>query len=639
MAAARSEGEDAGTRFTLRVGSQGSNEIAGRAYVRVLTSNDGIDYAMERVVPMVDHTLEVNSQGRSECFHLKVEAHDGGGLSSNAVRLCEVESTYLEEVSGAELSMLTGATPFRVTLEAHLHYPKTHAANLPLIVVFHGRGPNCRSEGSLLAVVTDENTHGAYRHGCGGADRDPVDQAEQLAYLADALAAQGHVVALTRSGALDAFYNDEKRSTSSGRSFLDIDDEFAARRELGAHYLRWLYKLGRSVEGASNAKQLDEVDFSNIGLIGLSRGGHVAINLAADVESHSNAPFAVRSVVGLAPRVHTAPLRTWPYLQLTPGCDGDVLPHYQLSDFERVSRLAVPVAGATWPASLLLMQGATHEGFAPGATQPDRLFEVYPCRPEAREAEPAGQQQLVVAAVSSWFTSTLHRPAALPIEPFLRGEGDTRKSAWPVWTHPGHDDVSTVGHAYLTEEHRLDDVTPGITRQATTPGFSPVRYRNLMRSEMSYSGFSRVGEVAHGPRGHDVDVMALTPSGSASEAVITAELGRGCATLDASDFDVLSFRITHGSWGVWGGHDDSMKLRVTLKDADGAEAFVDVGDMSHLLYWDAYYHGEKPLNMLQTVRTPLSAFTGVNLAKLTSLELAVSGTSNQLLLGEMLLTH
>jgi hypothetical protein len=107
------------------------------------------------------------------------------------------------------------------------------------------------------------------------------------------------------------------------------------------------------------------------------------------------------------------------------------------------------------------------------------------------------------------------------------------------------------------------------------------------------------------------------------------------ATLgNVSGFQAVQFRVSVNFADVRNLEGLAQDFRVVLTDAAGASSSVRVGDVSGALYFPPGEVGPVPKVVLNTVRVPLSAFGGVNLNNVRSVQFVF----NERLQGGVLIT-
>jgi hypothetical protein len=89
---------------------------------------------------------------------------------------------------------------------------------------------------------------------------------------------------------------------------------------------------------------------------------------------------------------------------------------------------------------------------------------------------------------------------------------------------------------------------------------------------------------------------------------------------DVSGFQALQFRVSVNFADVRNIADVAQDFRVVLTDASGSSSFVRVSDVSGALYFPPGEVGPVPKVVLNTVRVPLTAFGGVNLHTIRSVQ-------------------
>jgi hypothetical protein len=103
---------------------------------------------------------------------------------------------------------------------------------------------------------------------------------------------------------------------------------------------------------------------------------------------------------------------------------------------------------------------------------------------------------------------------------------------------------------------------------------------------------------------------------------------------NVSGFQAVQFRVSVNFADVRNVPDLAQDFRVVLTDAAGASASVRVSDVSSALFYPPGEVAPVPKVVLNTVRVPLSSFSGVNLNAVRSVQF----TFNERLQGALLIT-
>jgi len=103
---------------------------------------------------------------------------------------------------------------------------------------------------------------------------------------------------------------------------------------------------------------------------------------------------------------------------------------------------------------------------------------------------------------------------------------------------------------------------------------------------------------------------------------------------NVSGFQAIQFRVSVNFADARNVQDLAQDFRVVLTDASGSSASVRVSDVSRALFFPPGEVAPVPKVVLNTVRIPLSAFSGVNLNNVRSVQF----TFNERLQGGLLIT-
>jgi hypothetical protein len=103
---------------------------------------------------------------------------------------------------------------------------------------------------------------------------------------------------------------------------------------------------------------------------------------------------------------------------------------------------------------------------------------------------------------------------------------------------------------------------------------------------------------------------------------------------NVSGFEALQFRVSVNFEDARNSANMAQNFSVVLTDGNGATSSIRVSDVSQALFFPPGTVGPVPKVFLNTVRIPLSAFTGVNLTDIRSVQFKL----DQKLQGAVLVT-
>ena len=212
----------------------------------------------------------------------------------------------------------------------------------PLIIILHGQHHVCWDP-------NDEQGQVFWNWPCNSADgQEPIPNFRGYAYLGEALAAQGYIVASINSGGI----------VISGHTDLGISQ----RAQLIEYYLDLWNMLSTTGGGANfpdepfQSEFIGKVDMRTVGTIGHSRGGDAVVNHY--VQYAATSPYRVKAVFAIAPtNFNSVSITGVPFATMLPYCDGDV---YGLSGLEIYDASLYDSAADQAPKHTILSLGANH---------------------------------------------------------------------------------------------------------------------------------------------------------------------------------------------------------------------------------------------------------------------------------------
>lgn len=495
----------------------------------------------------------------------------------------------------------TGAS-YETDIRGYVRYPQDALGPFPVLLLLHGRHQTCETGiGQLPIPVGDDNCP----------DLAPViapaDSYRGYDYLAMNLASHGYAVISIDANDI----NDNDGSASSG------DAGALARAELILRHLDEFRAI--NVSGGQDLAVLrGRLDLERIGLMGHSRGGE-GVAKAMAVNAERAEPHALRAVFALAPTDYNGQVAgDAVYATLLPYCDGDVENLMGAYVFD-----ASRDAGAQ-PRFQILAMGANHNYFNTVWTSDDWTIHGSPTEVHCGERSatpqrdtPEGQRALGLFFMASFFRY------------FVGGETEyaaywTGRAQVPASACPG-------GVAPCDARYPLS-VQPGAGRRLlvdATPAEASTY--NALDLPVRLEGFSAFGNCTPtGADGGGCDVADPTFSTAAQRylswdaaARYTSALGE----LDVRGYDTLSLRVgvSHGDADNAAGQD----FEVALTDVSGRRAAVRAAEFGAALFdppGEAFADGGAEKTTLNGLRVPLSAFAGVDMARLESIELVFGRT-------------
>ena len=515
--------------------------------------------------------------------------------------------------------------PGPVELNASIHSPTNLSGGpFPVIVFLHGRHATCFSGGGAQFLQWP-CTMG----------RQPIPSYKGYDYVSDVLASHGYVVVSISANGVNAVDN----------SVFDLGA--LARAELIQKHLDILNTFNTTGGAPFGSKFVGKFNLSQVGTMGHSRGGEGVVRHYV-LNNSLGAPYGIKAVFPLAPVdfnrfvVNNAALNV-----MLPYCDGDVA---DLQGVHFYDDARYNVAGDQAPKHYELVMGANHNFFntvwtpssgIPGATN-DWLAFVPGGSSDSQCGSVPGNQRLTeaqqrgtgLAYMTAFFRAYVGGESQFI--PILTGDASPPPSALT-------NDVFVSYHApaalRLDVNRLLNDTNLTLNNLGGT-----VTQIGLTPYELCGGGAPPSNKCL--PDQLNAQQPHTTPSARSSARGMT-QLKTGWnnltgnyrnnipATLgNVSGFQAVQFRVSVNFADVRNVPDLAQDFRVVLTDAAGASASVRVSDVSSALFYPPGEVAPVPKVVLNTVRVPLSAFNGVNLNAVRSVQF----TFNERLQGGLLIT-
>ncbi|HET9710252.1 MAG TPA: hypothetical protein VFP64_00160, partial [Pyrinomonadaceae bacterium] len=517
--------------------------------------------------------------------------------------------------------------PGPVELLASIHYPTNLSGGpFPLIILLHGRHATCFVGGTQLLQWP-----------CTVNNSQPIPSYKGYDYVSEVLASHGYVVVSISANGVNAVDN----------SVRDLGA--LARAQLIQKHLDILNSFNTTGGAPFGTKFVGKFDMSKIGTMGHSRGGEGVVRHYV-LNDSLGAPYGIKAVFPLAPVdfnrfvVNNAALNV-----LLPYCDGDV------SDLQGVhfyddARYNVP--GDLAPKHYVLVMGANHNFYNtiwspsspfPGATN-DWLAFVPGGHSDSQCGTVPGNQRLSeaqqrgtgLAYMSAFFRAYVG--GENQFIPILTGDAPPPPSAQTsnlfVSYHAPDDPALRLDVNRLLNDTNLTINTLGaaVTQTGLTPyelcgGEAPQPQRCL--PDQPNARQPHTTPSARSPkRGLSQLKTGWNNLTGNYNNQLPAPLG------NVSGFQAIQFRVSVNFADARNLADLAQDFRVKLTDASGSSTSVRVSDVSSALFFPPGKVGPVPKVVLNTVRVPLSAFGGVNLNAVRSVQF----TFDERLQGAILVT-
>ncbi len=533
-----------------------------------------------------------------------------------------------EEYNFGDTAFQPSAFPGPVELRASIHYPTNLPAGpYPVILFLHGRHATCFSGGGAQFLQWP----------C-ASNQQPIPSFQGYDYVSQVLASHGYVVVSVSANGVNAVDN----------SVFDLGA--LARAELMQKHLDILNTFNTTGGAPFGTKFVGKFDLTRVGTMGHSRGGEGVVRHYV-LNNSLGAPYGIKAVFPLAPVdfnrfvVNNAALNV-----MLPYCDGDV------SDLQGVhfyddARYNVP--GDPAPKHYELVMGANHNFYNtiwspgsstfPGATN-DWLAFVPGGPSDSQCGTVQGNQRLTeaqqrgtgLAYMSAFFRAYVGGESQFI--PILTGDAPAPPSAQTnklfVSYHAPDSPALRLDLNRLLNNNNLTVNTQGgaVTPTALTPyelcgGPAPQPQRCL--PDQPNARQPHTTPSARSPlRGLSQLKTGWNDLTGNYKNDLPAMLG------NVSGFQAIQFRVSVNFADPRNLADLAQDFRVVLTDASGSSASVRVSNVSSALYFPPGSVGPVPKIVLNTVRVPLSAFGGVNLNNVRSVQFAF----NERLQGGVLIT-
>lgn len=505
--------------------------------------------------------------------------------------------------------------PGPVELRASIHYPTNlSGAPLPVIALLHGRHATCAKSGGGLG--------GAFlQWPCTINGTQPIPSYKGYDYVSQVLASHGYVVISISANGVNAVDN-------------SVNDLGAlARAELIQKHLDLLNTFNTTGGAPFGTKFVGKFDLTRVGTMGHSRGGEGVVRHFL-LNNSLGAPYGIKAVFPLAPVdfsrfvVNNAALSV-----LLPYCDGDVA-DLQGVHFYDDARYNVP--GDTAPKHYVLVMGANHNFYntvwSPSSGLPqsvdDWFLFVQSGHSDSHCGSVGGNKRL---------TEAQQRGTGLAyMSAFFRAYVGGENQFIPILTGDAPPPASAQTTDLFVSYHAPDGLRRDVNRLLNNTNLTT----NNLGAAVTQTGLTPYdlcgGEAPQPavclPGVSNAQQPHTTPS-ARSPARGLSQLRTGWNNFtgnyrnnlpagagNVSGFQAVQFRVSVNFTDVRNLEDLAQDFRVRLTDASGASASVRVSDVSGALFYPPGKVTPVPKVVLNTVRIPLSAFGGVNLNNVRSVQ-------------------
>lgn len=515
--------------------------------------------------------------------------------------------------------------PGPVELLASIHYPTNLSGGpFPVIVLLHGRHATCFKGGSQLLQWP-----------CTFQGSQPIPSYQGYDYVAESLASNGYVVVSISSNGVNA------------RDNQVFDLGALARAELIQKHLDILNTFNTTGGAPFGTKFVGKFDMTRIGTMGHSRGGEGVVRHYV-LNNDLGAPYGIKAVFPLAPVdfnrfvVNNAALNV-----LLPYCDGDV------SDLQGVhfyddARYNVP--GDLAPKHYELVMGANHNFYntiwSPSSPFPGAANDWLAFVPNSQNDPHCGSKK-----GNRRLTEAQQRGTGLAyMSAFFRAYVGGETQFLPILTGDAPPPASALTTDLFVSYHAPANVRLDVNRLLDDTNLS----LNFLGGAVTQLGLTPY-DLCGGEAPQPATCLPGQPNGRQPHTTPSARSPkRGMSQLrtgwnnftgnytnnvppmfgNVSGFQAIQFRVSVNFTDARNVADLASDFRVKLTDASGSSASVRVSDVSGALFFPPGEINPVPKVVLNTVRVPLTAFGGVNLNNVRSVQF----TFDERLAGGVLIT-
>ncbi len=496
--------------------------------------------------------------------------------------------------------------PFAVEVRGSVHYPTGLSGGpFPVIVFLHGRHETC------YQTSNPSNTNGVWPCPTGW---QSITSYEGYDYAARTMASHGYIVISVSCNSINA---DDNSLADAGMN---------ARGELMQHHLDLWNTYNTTGAAPFGTTFVGKLDLQNIGTMGHSRGGEGVIFHALYNKSLGS-PYGIKAVITLAPVdflrkvMHDIPL-----MNIAPYCDGDVsdlqgVHFYDDARYTDTMDLA--------PKHSVLMMGANHNFYntvwTPGsyiAGGADDWDDYWGGTDPHCKATVTGNKRFDTTKQKAAFNSyaaafyRMYVGKETQFAPILEADDRIPPSSSLL-------DTTNVFVSFQPGRHRRLDINRADTNIAdvTNSLGGAVTITSLTSPDICSGGLGMLNCLTGVFAGQEPHRGSSTEPGAAQmrlrwNAPTNAyENAVPAANQDVTSFQYLSFRA-----GVnFKDYTGTAKLNYTVQliDSAGNTASLAAGSYTSAMFrGPGTETGNFPKVTLNTVKIPLSDFTGINLAKI-----------------------
>lgn len=557
----------------------------------------------------------------SSSFEARIPAADPGANGPLPVSV--------EEYLLGDTAFTTPALSGPIEVTGRVFYPSgLPGGPYPLLVFLHGRHATC-------FVGNEQGGTGFLEWPC-TSPRQPIPSYRGYDYVASALASHGYIVVSIGANGINARDN----------QVFDLGAQ--ARAELIQHHLDLWYAFNTTGGAPFGTTFVGKVNLSSVGTMGHSRGGEGVVQHYLHNASQGS-PYGIKAVFPLAPVDFNRPvINDVPLSVLLPYCDGDVADLQGVHFFDD-ARYNVP--GDTAPKHTVLVMGANHnfyntiwtpEIFRPGAADDwDTFVFGGPSDPHCGRLPSSGrltpeqQRGTGLAYMSAFFRTYVG--GETQFKDLLAGDAPAPPSAQTndlFVSYHAADSATTrrdVNRLLTAADLSTNTLGGAVSQNGLTPytlcgGEAPQPRHCLPGQSLARQPHTTVSARSQGTRGLSQLQAGWTTTTASFDNLVPF------AARDVSSFLAIQFRASVNFTDVRNSVGLPQDLTVTLTDRTSHSATVRVSDVSGALFYPPGTLAHVPKVFLNTVRVPLSAFSGVDLADIASVRLDFDRTMSGALL-------
>ncbi|HVF49028.1 MAG TPA: hypothetical protein VNA19_03005, partial [Pyrinomonadaceae bacterium] len=521
-------------------------------------------------------------------------------------------SVTREEYNYGNSAFRPAGFPISVEVRASITYPTGLAAGpYPVVIFLHGRHATCY-----------RNSTATLRWPCLSSEQ-PIPSFQGYDYISEKLASNGYIVVSISANGVNAYDNNV------------ADYGAQARAELIQRHLNQLNTFNTAGAAPFGTKFVGKIDLTRVGTMGHSRGGEGVVK-HYNYNVSLGSPYRVRAVFPLAPVDFNRPVANNVALSvILPYCDGDVSDNQGVHFYDDAR---YNVAGDTGAKHTIQVMGGNHNfyntvwtpGLFAAGTADDWTAYTTGGSLDSQCGTGTGNKRL---------TSAQQRGTGIAyISAFMRAYAGGEAQFLPILTGAAPPPASALTTNVNVSYHAPDTATTrrdvnrllnstnlttntaggtttqtGLTPHDLCGGDSPQAQHCLPATQATTRQPHTTPSALSTKRGLS---QLRTGWGSIGNYTNNLPLGAG----DVSGFQSLQFRVGVNFNDLRNSSNIAQNFTVLLTDGTGATSSVRVSDYSTALFYPPGTTVSVPKIFLNTVRLPMSAFSGVNLTDIRSVQ-------------------